>query len=45
MTVYDSLYAVLAQKENAVLVTADKKLSDIASSRGIETRILNPPGK
>jgi predicted nucleic acid-binding protein len=43
LTVYDSLCAVLAQKENAVLVTADKKLYEIASSRKIEARFLNPP--
>ena len=45
LTVYDSLYATLARNENAVLVTADKKLSEIASSRGIEVMFLKSSQK
>ena len=45
LTVYDSLYAALAQNENAVLVTADRKLAETISSRGIEVRFLKPPQK
>jgi len=45
LTVYDSLYVALTRNEDAVLVTADKKLYEIASSRKIEAKFLNPPLK
>jgi len=37
--VYDALYIVLARRNNALLLSVDKKLNDVAKSHGI--KILN----
>jgi len=38
--IYDCLYLALCQRENAGLVTADKRLAALANEIGISTRLL-----
>jgi len=42
LTVYDSLYAVLAKREDATLVTADRKLFEKAGAAAIQALFLEP---
>ncbi|MGH7279091.1 MAG: type II toxin-antitoxin system VapC family toxin [Candidatus Rokuibacteriota bacterium] len=39
-TVPDCLYLALAEREGAPLITADRRLGDLARARGVPTRVL-----